>query len=240
MTTLIHTDVAGVEHYETESDPRVIAIDAAAGSMINWIDENTGAILGKFIKEGDGLGTDVNQRTGGYMVKDVINAESDALSQEPSTTDTPLQIEFGIDTLGPEPEATLDANGTVTFNEPGLYEVAISTQTGRTSAPGEALLFLYGTVNPTGGTNDADDFPIGREFHSELDNQRSSIPFFVEYPVKVTIPGTQLKYWICRDSSQVNDGGLFQFTPSFTHFGNPLKKSNTAGITVRKLSDLAV
>jgi hypothetical protein len=165
---------------------------------------------------------------------ELVNAQSSAASQEPSGRDVPMQIEFGANSVSPAPTSvTLDANGTLTFNEVGRYLIDISLQFGRMTGAGESIFILYGTVNPTSGTNDEDDFPVGRVFHAELDNNKTSLPIFAtNHLVEVSTAGLQLKYWLQRDSAGTNDGGLIQIIPSGTHFGNAIPVSNTAGISV--------
>lgn len=156
--------------------------------------------------------------------------ESQAATQFPVALDTPLQIEFGpanTDSSG----AHLAADGTVTFNEAGIYRVDISVQYGRTSAAGQAHYFLYGTVNPTGGALPADDIQVGRVFHVVLDDSNTEIfGFATNHQLEVTA-GLQLKYWITTDSVGILNGGLVQAIPSFTQGGGPVNASTTAGLS---------
>ncbi|MDB4261407.1 hypothetical protein N9878_00930 [bacterium] len=161
-----------------------------------------------------------------------FTAESIAATQFPIALDTPTQIEFGIAQNTVDDAAQLAADGTITFNQSGIYRVDISVQYGKPSGAGESTYFLYGTVNPTGGALPVDDLPAGRVFHVTLDNDKTeTFGFATNHQLEVQA-GWLLKYWIVTDSAGVLDGGLTQSVPSFTHFGNAMQPSNTAGVSV--------
>lgn len=134
--------------------------------------------------------------------RQVLYGSSVAASQQPSATNTPLQIEFGpAQTFT---SASLAANGTITFNEPGDYLVNLFLRFGRTSGAGNAIMFNRFLVN---GAQSLNSNSI------TLPDQNVTIPFSASLLAQVAA-GTTFTIQIYRDSAGINNGGLFQTSPS--------------------------
>lgn len=174
------------------------------------------------------------QIKGGIEQVENVNAQS-FVNQQPTNTDELYQFNFGAaQNLGGDIE--LQASGTLQFNSCKVSTQAITAQYGRVGASGTSHLFLYATVNPTGSADPAADFPIGKNFYAELNNSDITIPLFAQNNWLV-IPnnGFQIKYWLVRDSSGGNSGGLFFHATSFNHNGNTVPNSSSAGLTAIKI-----
>lgn len=131
----------------------------------------------------------------------VLSAYSSA-SQSPSAVDTALQVNFG------SPQTTthvsLAANGTVTFNTEGTYTITLFMRFGRTTGAGNAIILSRFLVNDVQGLNsNAISMP----------DSNSIVPFSTTLMLTVTA-GTTFKLQILRDSSGINNGGLFALTPA--------------------------
>lgn len=128
----------------------------------------------------------------------ILQSSSVAATQEPVTTDTPIQIEFGpaIDTT----DASLAADGTVTINEDNIYIFKIILHFGRSGSPGTSELRFRALLN---------DLPVG---HTEAIKLTDSdfVGRVFDYGELFLPAGTTLKYKMYRDSSGHDSGGLFQ------------------------------
>jgi hypothetical protein len=132
----------------------------------------------------------------------LIDGHSTATSQEPSTTDSPIQIEFGA--LQEVTEVSLAADGTVTFLEAGSYIVNISVQYGRTGSVGTSKLFLRSLLNGT---------PTGEVVAVEVTSSDILVPCTRTCMITVGVNDT-FYIELLRDSTGDNSGGLLQRTPT--------------------------
>lgn len=134
--------------------------------------------------------------------RQVLYGSSNAASQAPAATNTPLQVEFGAtQTLT---DVSLSSTGTLTFNTGGDYLLIVFMRFGRTSGAGTAIVFnrlLYNDVQALNSNS------------LKLPDQDVIIPFSAAIPVSAVADDT-FKVQIMRDSAGVNNGGLYQISPS--------------------------
>lgn len=134
--------------------------------------------------------------------RQVLYGSSNAASQAPAATNTPLQVEFGANqTLT---DVSLSSTGTLTFNTSGDYLLIVFMRFGRTSGTGTAIVFnrlLYNDVQALNSNS------------LKLPDQDVIIPFSAAIPVTANADDT-FKVQIMRDSAGVNNGGLYQISPS--------------------------
>ena len=149
----------------------------------------------------------------GYPLRSVdTSAEPEAVLiafddtiQEPTTTDDPLQVTFGPASGTSSDAVQLAADGTITFNETGFYAFLTTLKFGRQGgAGGVSNMFLRALIN---------DIQIGRPVATELDNSNVIIPLQFEFGLFLSA-GTTVKVEIVRDSSGMDDGGIFPATSS--------------------------
>lgn len=131
-------------------------------------------------------------------VTPLIRAKSVAASQEPSSLDTPIQVEYGPQQATSQVE--ISANGTVLFKETGLYYLSIHGQYGSPGGGGEAALRFRGELN---------GLPIGDVYSATVKDTKTSVPLIVPFFINA-IPGDDFKTFLLRDSSYTNKGGLFR------------------------------
>lgn len=132
----------------------------------------------------------------------VLTGFSSAASQNPSAVDTPLQVEFGAGSA--TTDATLAANGTLTFHTAGEYIVTLFLRFGRTSGVGTAIVLNRFLINGVQGLN-SNGLKIG--------DQDTIIPFSTSLNVQATA-GMTFQLQIMRDSAGINNGGLFRILPT--------------------------
>jgi len=128
----------------------------------------------------------------------LIDGFSTATSQEPSGTDTELQIEFGgAQSTTP---VSLASNGAITFNEAGSYSVRVLVQYGRIGAGSASIIHFLGRVNGT---------QAGSTLTARIDNANTLIPSSVSTSINATA-GDVFTFSLIRDSNGFDAGGLFQ------------------------------
>lgn len=150
-----------------------------------------------------------------------IFGESSASTQEPTATDTPLQIEFG--TMQSSSNVTLSADGSVTFTTEGEYHVSTLMHFGRSGGGGEAELFIRKLINGV---------VSGSVEHVTLDDTSFAFPHGV-FQKQHFNQGDVLTYEIMRDSAGNNSGGLFARIPTLAGWNT----APTASITIIKHED---
>jgi hypothetical protein len=134
--------------------------------------------------------------------RQILYGASNASSQAPAAVNTPLQIEFGA--LQNLPDVSLSSTGTLTFNTSGDYLLVLFMRFGRTTAAGTAIMFnrlLYNDVQALSSNS------------LKLPDQDMVIPFSAAIPLEA-LAGATFKVQIMRDSAGINNGGLFQLSPS--------------------------
>lgn len=149
----------------------------------------------------------------GLSVSSSLSASSTS-NQDPSTTDTILQVEFGSAQGTSSDAVQIDAAGTVTFNQTGLYFVNFHGSFQRDSSSNNAYILLRKLVN---------DSVSGFVIPVEIRDNDTLIPHDETFPITVTSPSTTLKFQIVRDSgnSGADDGGLHAITTASSFANAP-------------------
>lgn len=144
---------------------------------------------------------------------------STAASQLPSAVNTPLQVEFGAGSVGTD--VTISSLGLVTFNTAGKYLVMLDLNVSRTAAAGIAEILVRTLVNTT---------QVGNSFGVSMDNNLSAHHLYKPIIVSVSALDT-FKVEFIRDSTGINNGGLYKFTTSLAGWTD----IPSAGIRVYKV-----
>ena len=142
-----------------------------------------------------------------------------ATSQQPATTDTAIQVEFGVAQTGTHGHADLAVDGTVTFNRAGKYRLSFNAHFGRLGSVGSSLLFgrfLHNGVQ------------YGSTMHAKLDDSDVLRPYSNTFSIVVQA-GDILTMEIYRDSGGSDSGGLFSSQPALT--GGNLSPSASLSVT---------
>ncbi len=149
----------------------------------------------------------------GLSVSSSLSASSTS-NQDPSTTDTILQVEFGAAQGTSSDAVQIDAAGTVTFNQTGLYFVNFHGSFQRDTSSNNAYILLRKLVN---------DSASGFVRAVEIRDNDTLIPHDETFPITVTAPSTTLKFQIVRDSgnSGADDGGLHAVTTASSFANAP-------------------
>jgi hypothetical protein len=134
--------------------------------------------------------------------RQVLTGHSVAASQAPVALDTALQVEFGPTVT--TTDATLSSTGTLTFNVTGDYMIQLFLRFGRTSGTGSAVILNRFLVNGVQGLNTNG---------LKLPDQDAILPFSATLGIQATA-GNTFQVQILRDSSGVNNGGLFRILPT--------------------------
>ena len=127
----------------------------------------------------------------------IVLEASSFIDQQPSGTDTPLQISFGA----AQDNATIDLNadGTITFLKDGLYNIVLDAEYGRTGASGDSELRFRALVNNS---------PQSPVVSARIDSANTRVPLFFTLLTNFVVNDT-FKIQILRDSSGNDSGGLF-------------------------------
>lgn len=135
-------------------------------------------------------------------VTNVLNA-TDTHDQTPSGLDTPLQVTFGIaQGTGTDP-VMVDALGNITFNESGIYLFnGYANFERQGSSGGNAVIAFRALLNGV---------QAGITKMVELKDVGTSVPYDLTLPINATA-GDVLTWEIMRDSSGVDQGGLYAHT----------------------------
>lgn len=130
----------------------------------------------------------------------LVLSASDTNDQEPTSLDTPLQVTFGPAQNTASDPVSLDANGVITFNQAGLYLFTGYANFERQGSSGGISATLF---RPLLNSVQADVTKM-----VELKEPGVSVPYEVSVPLTVS-QGDTLTYEILRDSSGVDQGGLY-------------------------------
>lgn len=152
----------------------------------------------------------------------VLVGQSVAASQQPAAVGTPLKVEFGPTQT--TTDVSLASNGNLTFNTAGQYLITLFYRFGRTTGAGDAILFSRILINGTQVLNSN---------ALRLGDQSIVVPFSSVTGFTVTA-GQVFTAEIMRDAAGVNNGGLFQLTPSLAGWA----AAPSATIVVSKFTGL--
>lgn len=167
---------------------------------------------------GDGTTTYVAPNTLNNVTTTTVLESGNTSNQLPVATDTPIQIAFGSPVSGTD--ITLAADGSITFNTTAYYHAQLNVNFGRSSGAGEAIMLLRATVNGTA---------TGFVQSVKLPDANTFIPLQVE--TEGYIPaGTIYRVYVMRDSTGINNGGLYAFNPTLAGWDD----APSAWIRIRK------
>jgi len=130
----------------------------------------------------------------------LVLSASETNNQLPTGLDTPLQVTFGAAQNTASDPVSLDANGVITFNQAGLYLFTGYANFERQGSSGGVSVTLF---RPLLNSVQADVIKM-----VELKEPGVAIPYEVAVPLTVSA-GDTLTYEILRDSSGVDQGGLY-------------------------------
>lgn len=133
----------------------------------------------------------------------VLSAQS-TVNQLPSGLNSALQVSFGS-AQGTSGDAVMvGANGTITFNQTGLYLINIYGNIERQGSSGGVTVTLFRFL--------INGVQYGSTKGVELDSTGVMFPYELTIPITITTAGTTMTFEIMRDSSGVNNGGLYTHT----------------------------
>ena len=139
------------------------------------------------------------------------------VDQNPTGTDTPMQIEFGAAQNTSSDPVELSATGAITINETDTYFIKVALQLGRAGASGTSRMFVRVL---------ADGVQVGRSIFAKIDDAETTNYF--DDDTRITLPaGTVLTFELIRDSSGNDSGGLVFADPT------PVGWNNAASAFIR-------
>ncbi|MCW8888959.1 MAG: hypothetical protein OQK25_07850 [Gammaproteobacteria bacterium] len=156
---------------------------SAAGNKQSYVSDGAGS----------GAWTDVDYNV---CITQVLEARSTD-DQEPSGTDTDLQVNFGAEQTNQY--VSLSSGGTITINEAGCYFLTVNLRLGRTTAASEALIGIRYSINGV---------VAGRPTAIKLDDGAFTIPYSITL-LNSFSEEDEITIEIVRDSSSADNGGLF-------------------------------
>jgi len=126
------------------------------------------------------------------------------VTQLPSGLDNPLQVSFGAAQGTSGDAVMIDANGLITFNQTGLYLINGYGNIERQGSSGGVTVTLFRFL--------VNGVQSGSTKGVELDSTGVMFPYELTIPINITTAGTTMSFEIMRDSSGVNNGGLYTHT----------------------------
>ena len=175
-------------------------------SGLNKLDTTSQSVAGPVVFNAT-VKKDANDVLVGVKEVEVLRSYSTAASQQPSTTNTPIQVEFGAAQAGVE--LSLSGLGTVTCNFTGTYAFRFKLQFGRSGASGVSYLMTRILKNGA---------QFGVTQSTRLSSSSSIIPTDSRVVIDL-IAGDTVSMQFVRDSLGDNSGGLFQQTASTPGWG---------------------
>jgi len=166
------------------------------------------------------IGTDAedSSKTKNYTVGSILNLVSasatsvlyafSTVNQAPSVLDTPLQVTFGAAQNTATDPVMLDALGNITFNQTGMYLFNGFGNIERQGSSGGVSVLLFRAL--------IDGVQAGIVKGFELNTTGVMFPYETTIVINITEVGTVLTWEILRDSSGVNQGGMYTHTASST------------------------
>jgi len=164
------------------------------------------------------IGTDAEDSsiTKNYTVGSILNLVSasatsvlyafSTVNQAPSVLDTPLQVTFGAAQNTATDPVMLDALGNITFNQTGMYLFNGFGNIERQGSSGGVSVLLFRAL--------IDGVQAGVVKGFELNTTGVMFPYETTIVINITEVGTVLTWEILRDSSGVNQGGMYTHTAS--------------------------
>ena len=170
------------------------------GTMFAIIDSHVGTLTNNGTINGI-----INGQTYGNWTPETVLIASSTVNQEPSGTDNPLQISYGAAQGTVSDPVMLAADGTITINESGYYDINATYNIGRQgSSGGTADIFIRGLL---------DAVQTGNPVSAVVDTSNIVIPSQLEIQGFIEA-GAVLTAEIIRDSAGMDDGGIFSIASS--------------------------
>lgn len=142
-------------------------------------------------------------------VKRILAIEAASyVSQNPAAVDTPIQLSFGA--AQATPYISLNALGTFTILQSGVYEIFSAFSMARTAGAGTAYLFSRYVKNGTPYS-----VPVGAALTDAIANRMFFATFFLNFTAGETF--TQEFY---RDSLGLNNGGVAPLATTLATWGD--------------------
>lgn len=152
----------------------------------------------------------------------ILQGSSSATSQQPTSTNTSLQVEFGAGGSSGDGSVTLSSAGQLTFNTAGDYLITVMLQIGRTDTTGNAIIFSRLMYNGA---------QILQSNCCVLSAAAQTDPFYWTFTVRAAAADS-LAVQILRDAAGTNAGGLLRTTTSASGWA----ASPSASILVSRVS----
>jgi hypothetical protein len=164
------------------------------------------------------IGTDAedSSKTKNYTIGSILSLVSPSatsvlyafstVDQAPSALNTPLQITFGAAQNTATDPVMLDALGNITFNQTGMYLFNGFGNIERQGSSGGVSVLLFRAL--------IDGVQAGVVKGFELNTTGVMFPYETTIVINITEVGTVLTWEILRDSSGVNQGGMYTHTAS--------------------------
>lgn len=187
------------------TEGRVTAVEAINGTQTTNITTNA-ANIATNVSDIASVATRVTALEASHEL--LLIASSVASVQQPSTTDTPLQIEFGP--LQTTTDIDISAAGAITFKTAGKYIISPFFQYGRTGAAGTSVLLNRYLRN---GVQEGDSLA------AKIDNSDTLVPWSSSIQFTASINDV-LTIEVMRDSTGDNSGGLFALNPTLAGWAN--------------------
>jgi hypothetical protein len=184
-----------VPYTGASADVNLGSNDITANSFVK-----VGGTSAQFLKANGSVDSNTYLTVNTLNIPQVLNGTSFA-TQAPSALDTPLGVSFGA--AQSNVDVSLAVDGTVTFNTGGVYFInGFGSVERQGSSGGVAILLFRVLVNGV-------QLSTTKGFH--LDAPNLDIPYEVTIPFKAQA-GDSLRFQIMRDSSGINQGGLYGHT----------------------------
>ena len=162
------------------------------------------------------IGTDAedSSKTKNYTVGSILSLASPSattvlygfstVNQEPDGLDNPLQVTFGAAQNTSTDPVMLDALGNITFNQTGMYLFNGFGNIERQGSSGGVSVLLFRAL--------IDGVQAGVVKGFELNTTGVMFPYETTIVINITEVGTVLTWEILRDSSGVDQGGMYTHT----------------------------
>ena len=159
------------------------------------------------------IGTDAedSSKTKNYTIGSILSLASPSatsvlyafstVDQAPSVVDNPLQVTFGAAQNTSTDPVMLDALGNITFNQTGMYLFNGFGNIERQGSSGGVSALLFRAL--------IDGVQAGVVKGFELNTTGVMFPYETTIVINITEAGTVLTWEIMRDSSGVNQGGMY-------------------------------
>ena len=151
----------------------------------------------------DALGLPLWVTASSPLIAQVLHASSSS-NQAPGGLDTVLQVNFGSGTGTGSDPVMVSGLGDITFNDVGVYFVNAVGYLSRVGSSGGVSTMLFRSL--------VDGSQVNSVGAISLSTVGITTPETLSFPIRISTPGTVLTFEILRDSSGVDQGGLYPTT----------------------------